>query len=205
MENVSNPNDFKVVQFHNSTDFDFTPELGCMYDSRPIFGISGAPCIKAGETITLPYHVGNQLATNLAKALMTKNAPVTDVAGIPTGVPLWNTTQLEEKKQSFLKELYSEVRPVAQTETDKLMAKVEEYKKLVEDALGQRSATGEANTASDPATTGDATVIAPAGTTDAPITFQDKADVLAELEKRNIPHDKRKNKVELEKLLQPVA
>ena len=39
---VSNPNDFKVVEFINSTDFNFTPEMGCMYDGRPIFGISGS-------------------------------------------------------------------------------------------------------------------------------------------------------------------
>ena len=31
--------------------------------------------------------------------------------------------------------------------------------------------------------------------------YKDKAEVLAELEKRGIAHDKRKNKAELEKLL----
>jgi len=168
METQSNPNDFKVVQFQNTTNFDFTPEMGCMYDSRPVFGISGEACIKAGETMTLPYHIGMLLAQNLAKAVMVRQAPVADTPGVPTGVPLWDTAKLESLKNSYIKELYSEQKPIAQTETDRLIA----------------------------------TVIPPTANPAAPLVFQDKGDVLAELERRNIPHDKRKSKIELEKLLQ---
>lgn len=64
---TSNPNDFKVVEFVNSTNFDFTTDMGCMYDGRPIFGMSGFAGIKAGERLSLPYHIGQQLAVNLAK------------------------------------------------------------------------------------------------------------------------------------------
>lgn len=177
---VSNPNDFKVVDFHNPTDFTFTPEMGCMYDSRPIFGITGAPGINAGETLKLPYYIGQQLAINLAKVVLTREAPTIDPAGIPTGVPLWDTARLEALKNSFLKELYQEEKPVAQSETDKLMAKVEEYKKMVDTLVAN----------------------APTQATVAPLTqFSDKQEVIAELEKRGIPHDKRKNKAELSKLL----
>lgn len=180
---VSNPNDLKVVSFHNNTDFGFTPEMGCMFDGRPVNGVTGKSGIEAGESITLPYHVAHRLATNLAKVVLVKNAP-SDPTGIPTGVPLWGVERLEELKNSYLTELYSESKPTALSETDRLMAKVEELKKFVEDNVPSKVDVTE-----------------PSDTTSAPKVFQDKQEVILELEKRAIPHDKRKNKQELEKLL----
>jgi len=180
--NSSNPNDFKVVSFHNSTDFGFTPDMGCMYDGRSINGKNGSPGIDAGETVILPYHIANQLATNLAKVMMTKLAPTLDPAGIPTGVPLWDVVKLENTKQSFLSDLYTEAKPVAMSETDKLMAKVEEYKLMVEKLIPKDTESTNLPTSN---TSG----------------YKDKAEVLKELEIREIKHDKRKSKDELEKLL----
>src|SRR3990167_8638440 len=153
-EIATNPNDYKVVTFTNKTSFAFTPELGCMYDSLPIFGKSGAS-VEPGESVVLPYHIGNLLAKNLAKAVMNRNAPE-DAKGIPTGVSLW----------------------------------VEEYKQLVEKLIpdAAKTATGTPNDA-------------PQSPGNSPAVYSDKADVIAELEKRAIPHDKRKSKDELEKLL----
>lgn len=190
---VSNMNDFKVVEFYNSTDFTFTPEMGCMYDGRPISGITGAPGVNAGESLTLPYHIGHQLALNLAKYVGTRNAAnvdPTDSKGNPMIAPIWSADALEARKNSYLKELYVEEKPVAQTETDRLMAKVEEYKQMVDKLVESKS--------EETVTTG---VASEAGST----TYQDKADVIAELEKRGIQHDKRKNKAELEKLLAPAS
>lgn len=191
---VSNPNDFKVVSFHNSEDFGFTPEMGCMFDGRGIYGSTGAPGINAGETITLPYHIAHRLATNLAKVAMTRRAPNVDPAGIPTGVPLWDVVKLDALKNSYLTDLYSEQKPVAMTETDKLMAKVEEYKKLVENFVGDKTPT---TPTADATQSSVVTQIAnPNGS-----AYQDKAEVIAELEKRDIQHDKRQSKATLEKLL----
>lgn len=231
----SNPNDFKVVDLKNSTDFDFTPDMGCMYDSRPISGIRIPSGIAAGETVTLPYHVGHRLAVNLAKAVLTRQAPAVDPQGIPTGVPLWDPVRLERLKDSFLTDKYTEARPVAQTETDRLMERVEAYKKLVETVVGKDAVdavdsglTPAAAAASAPAPSAPAEVVpavvpealAPEGQPPqdnahvaqgasqfpAPngITYQDKQEVIAALEALKIPHDKRKNKADLEKLL-PVA
>lgn len=175
----SSPNDFKVVDFTNSTDFTFTPEMGCMFDGRPIFGITGALGINAGESLKVPYHIGNRLAINLAKYVMVKRAPIVDPAGIPTGVPLWNEEGLETLKNSFLTELYSEEKATPMSETDKLMAKVEEYKQMVDTLLS--------NTPSAPLTVSG--------------TYADKADVIAELESRSIKFDARKSKADLEKLI----
>lgn len=188
---VSNPNDFKVVDLTNKTNFDFTHEMGCMFDSRPIFGISGVNGIKAGESIKLPYHVGHRLATNLAKAVMTRNAPATDPAGIPTGVPLWDLPKLEALKNSFITDLYTEAKPIAETEVDRLMKKVAELNKLVmENIKPPVSATEEAKPG--------ATNAADGGNVPA---YQDKAEVIAELTRRQISHDPRVSKEELQKLL----
>ena len=195
---VSNPNDFKVVSFHNSESFNFTPEMGCMYDGRAIngqkalLGETGVAGIAAGETMILPYHIAHQLAKNLAKRVFNTSAPaqVSDT-GIPTGVAVWNETLLEEKKNSYLKEQYTEAKPVAQTQTDILMAKVEEYRKLTESLVAKLTPQVEE-------------IKTPTETTEkveSQKVFQDKQEVIAELEKRGIAHDKRKNKADLEKLL----
>jgi len=190
MENpkVSNPNDFKVVDFVNSTSFDFTPEMGCMYDSRPISGISGKAGIIAGEKMTLPYHVGKRLSVNLAKQCMVREddgKPMTDSQGQPIIRAIWSEERVDEVAKSFIAELYAEAKPIAQTETDKLMEKVEEYKKMVEKVINK---DGEPKSVvNEPVSTA--------------VVYQDKADVIAELDKRGIQHDKRKAKAELEKLL----
>lgn len=187
---VSNPNDFKVVSFHNSTEFGFTPEMGCMYDGRAINGKNGSPGIDAGETVILPYHIGHQLATNLAKIAITRTAPAVDPAGIPTGVPLWDKTRLDALKNSYLTDLYTEEKPLAMSETDKLMAKVEEYKAMV-DKLLPKTETPEASIAES------TEKVAPQSEK----VYMDKAEVIAELTKRGTKFDARKNKSELEKLL----
>lgn len=180
----SNPNDFKVVSFHNDTDFVFTAEMGCMYDSRPINGKTGMG-IGIGETMTLPYHIGHQLALNLAKVALIRVAPAVDKAGIPTGEPLWSDTKLEALKNSFLAELYSEQKPIAMSETDKLMEKVEEYKKMVESLISSKEEEAKPEVEID----------------STPKTFLDKQEVIAELDKRGIKHDKRLSKDILEKLI----
>src|SRR6185295_9612887 len=124
-EGIKNdPKDHVVVSFRNNEDFGFTPEMGCMFDGRPINGAQGGPGINPGEEMTLPYHIGHRLATNLAKIAKIRRAPTVDEANNPVGKPLWNDTDLENLKDSYLKELYTESRPIAVSETDRLMAKV---------------------------------------------------------------------------------
>jgi len=198
-DNVQNPNDFKVVSFHNLTDFGFTPEMGCMYDSRPILGRNGLPGIAPGETIVLPYHVAQQLATNLAKRVLnTSPAATVDEKGVPTGVAVWDKDLLEQKKNEFLKELYTEANPVTESQTDLLMRKVEEYRGLVEQLLQDRDA--KVPETEEEQLVANAVQPLVTNSTEAPV-YADKQEVIAELEKRGIVHDKRKNKAELEKLL----
>lgn len=190
-EKVVNPNDYKVVSFHNSTDFGFTPEMGCMYDGRNINGALGGPGIRAGETMVLPYHVGKQLSINLAKVSFNRKAPAVDPAGIPTGVPLWDKTSLDNLAASFLKELYTEQRPVAQSETERLLAKVEELNRWKESMEAKNNLVS--NTPEN--------VVSTPNTVSGSVGYQDKAEVIAELNKRGIKFDARQNKANLEKLL----
>lgn len=181
------PNDYKVVEFHNSQDFDFTPELGAMYDGRPLF-------VGKGERRQFPYHIGNRLAENLAKAVMIKGAPPHNPEDRnPTGAALWNDEKLGKLKASFMTELYSDETPIAQSQTELLMAKVAELERLVKkDEAHEISAKIDAESAE----------VAPAESTpEPPKTYRDKQEVIKELEARGITHDKRKGKDELEQLL----
>ena len=131
---VSKENDHKVVSFHNKESFNFTPDLGCMYDGNPISGRLLPVGVAAGESVQLPYHVGHRLAVNLAKIALirgTSSVPQTDAQGNPMIKAIWNDVELERLKNSYITDLYSEEKPIVMSETDKLMAKVEEYKKTV--------------------------------------------------------------------------
>lgn len=159
-----------------------------MYDGRAVNGAKGSPGIDAGETVVLPYHVGNRLAINLAKRVLnTSIAATVDAQGVPTGVPIWNDELLAEKAKSYLTDLYTEAKPVAQTETDKLMAKVEEYKSMVDKLVGEKS---QSEVVSSEVVTETTTPV-----------YQDKAEVIAELTKRGVKFDARQNKENLMKLL----
>ncbi len=183
----ANPNDFKVVDFKNTTDFTFTPEMGCMYDGRPISGLSGAPGINAGEIMTVPYHLGYRLAENLAKVVQLRRAPVVDELNNPVGRPLWSVEELTALKNSFITEKYTENAPIQQTETDRLFAALEGYKKLAESLMANQSVQVAQPVVETPVTSAQ--------------VFADKQDVIAELDKRGIVHDKRASKANLEKLL----
>ena len=166
-----------------------------MYDGRPISGISGAVGIQAGETITLPYHIAHRLAENLAKYVLisgSSKTPPKDAEGNPIVAAIWDDTRLGQIKNSYLKELYVEEKPIAQTETDRLMAKVEELKKFVENNISPKDVDSSVQTSEASEVSGGTKV------------YADKADVIAELERLNITHDKRSSKAKLEALF-PVA
>lgn len=210
-EGIKNdPKDTQVVSFRNGTDFGFTPEMGCMFDGRAINGNQGGPGINAGESMILPYHVAHRLATNLAKIVKLRRAPAQDMSAVGLAVvakPLWSDEDLEALKNSYLTQMYTEVKPVQQSQTELLMARVEEYRKMVEQLLPKPieapvtpvvapvvDVVQPVNGVAEPA-------VVPTPVAVTPQVFADKQDVIAELEKRGIKHDKRQNKDNLIKLL----
>lgn len=210
MENTAQQNtanDYKVVSFRNPQSFDFTPEMGCMYDGRPINGSSGRPGMAAGETKMLPYHVGWRIAANLAKQVLllkASNKPELDAQGnaMPTKA-IWDETALNTLKASFIEEMYSESAPAQQTETDRLFERIAALEAMVKGPAPEAAP----EVATDEATEGlqapkdEATASIPPASEDPSKTFKDKQEVLAELVKRGIKHDKRASKEALEKLL----
>lgn len=200
-------NDYKVVSFRNSETFDFTPEMGCMYDGRSINGSSGRPGLMAGESKMLPYHVGMRLATNLAKQVLLRRAgskPEVDALGNPMPTKsIWDDAALESLKLSFIEHLYSEDRPVKQTETDLLFARIEALEGMLRDK--PKEVATEAVVSPEPVveTVEELNVlpVTPVVPENTVLEFKDKQEVLAELEKRGIPHDKRASKEKLEALL----
>jgi len=214
---VSNPNDLKVVTFHNSTEFGFTAEMGCMFDGRAINGVSGNG-IEAGESKLLPYHVGHRLAVNLAKRVYnTSPAATVDAAGIPTGVPVWNATKLQELANTYITEEYSEDKPIAMSETDRLMAKVAELERFMKESLASQSKDVPTAPVVESVATPTESIVAPNGNVAPedtnvaaeakpevvtnPKEYLDKKEVIDELTKRGVKFNTRSTKADLEKLL----
>lgn len=200
MENpvIRDPNDAKVLEFYNSTDFDFTPELGAMFN-----GIGYQ--VDSGMKKHFPYHIAMRLAENLAKAVLIKGAPLHDPnAANPTGTPLWGDEGVKRLKATFITELYSESTPIAQTETEKLHARVLELEKLMAEKLKGvpvDTLKGEVKSVSElvnPIVEKPTETVKPV---EAPKVYQDKQEVIAELEKRGVKFDRRQNKDNLMKLL----
>jgi hypothetical protein len=165
-----NENDTKIVRITNITSFDFTPEMGAMYDGRQF-------PLRAGETKLFPLTVGEHLATHLARQILIQKAPVRDAKetdGRGTDRPLWDDGAIAGLKAQIMTEVYEEARTPVQTPADAVVKKVEDLNKVAEGTdTPPVSATG----------------------------YKDKAEVIAELNKRGIKFDARKSKADLEKLL----
>ena len=166
----NNPNDFKVVEVTNPTDFDFTPELGCMFDGNPIY-------LATGETRQFPYHIGRRISLNLAKQVMLKAQEAME--GKDKDKPIWTSVTLSDQADSFMKVLYSEEKPVKISEHDALIQKMNDLEKLVKETPEKRGEDEVVNKEE----------------------YKTKADVIDALTKKEIVHDPKKSKADLEKLL----
>lgn len=168
--------EYKIVRITNRTDFDFTPEMGARFGGVPYL-------IPAGKSMLVPKPVGKLLAKHLARQVFIKNAPIRDekeTDGRGRDRALWTEEQVVETANRFISEEYEQEKPVALDEAA-IMAK-----KIAALNSDFPIGGGSMNAAS----------------TDAPVSgYQDKAQVIAELEKRGIAHDKRQGKDKLEALL----
>jgi hypothetical protein len=166
-----NENDTKIVRITNIASFDFIPEMGAMYDGRHF-------PLRAGESKLFPLTVGDHLATHLARQILIKKAPIRDASetdGRGKDLPLWNETTIEELKKKIMAEVYEEEKPPVHSPADAVVKKVEDLNKV----------------------TVDVTDNPPVSTTG----YKDKAEVIAELQKRGVKFDARKSKADLETLL----
>ena len=179
-----NESDLKIVRITNISDFDFTGELGARYGGRDFF-------VPAGGSLLAPLTVGDHLAGHLARQIMLKKAPIRDaseVDGKGSERPLWNVDSLEELKKKILAEVYEEEKPVVLSKEEELARKVEELNRAT--SLTAEELDGGNADASEIITD---TIVGS--------VYKDKAQVIAELTKREIKFNPRDSKANLEKML----
>lgn len=181
MENI---NEFKVVRITNITDFDFTSELGAMYGGKPYF-------VAAGESLLVPWVLGDHLAKHLAQAILIRNAPIRDASqtdGKGSDRPLWDEQAIVELKGKILEEVYEEEKPGVISESEKLAQKVKDLNNEVPPEVENG---GNA----------DASGLLPTEIINSDVVYKDKAQVIAELTKREVNFNPRASKKDLESLL----
>lgn len=171
-----NEKDTKIVRFRNIFDFDFTPEMGAMYGGIPYF-------VPAGGSLLCPLSLAEHLATHLARHSIINKAPIRDegeLDGRGKDRPLWDDNVIAAIGAKLITEAYTEDRPAIRTEAEVLADRV----KQMNDAFPKEETASEAE---QPVET--------------PKTYQDKAEVIAELNARGIKFNARLSKANLEKLL----
>lgn len=179
-----NEKDTKIVRFRNPFDFDFTPEMGAMYGGVPYF-------VPAGGSLLCPLTIGDHLATHLARHSIIRKAPIRDegeVDGKGKDRPLWNDQVIADIKAKLITDAYTEEKPTVMTESQALQAKVASLNDVFPSEQPPADNDHVAAGASQfPAANG--------------VVYQDKAQVIAELDKRGIKFNARLSKASLEKLL----
>jgi hypothetical protein len=168
--------ELKICTIKNIADFDFTPELGAQFGGRPFF-------VKAGETLIAPEPAAYRLAVNLAKAMLVKQSPLPTIGNGDdrSSLGTWSEEDVEKLIASIMVSSAQEEKAPVLTESDRIAAKIDELNKWKE-SMEEKISNNEIQT-----------------------TTSDKADVIAELEKKNIKFDRRQTKASLEKLLNETA
>lgn len=197
---MNNKNEFTVVRVSNISNFDFTGPLGARYGGRDFF-------IPAGKSRLFPLPLGDHLATHLARAILLKDAPVRDDnhedgrggESKRNDRPIFNEDSIKELKKKLMKEEYEEDHVAAKSEMDIIADKVQDLNKFEEENESEESEEKPVggNTSLDLSqidtserSSGDNT-----------LTYQDKGEVIAELNKRGISFDARADKDTLQDLL----
>jgi hypothetical protein len=169
-----NDKQHKIVRITNIADFDFTSEMGSRYDQTDFF-------VPAGKSLLVPYMVGDHLATHLARQIIMRKSKV----GETSDRPLWDENLLEEVKRKILVDVYEEEPEEVLSEGQMLAKKVSDLNKNILDE-----------------TTLDASkIIATESNEGDIVAYKDKAQVIAELNKRGVKFNARETKLNLEKLL----
>lgn len=160
-------NEHKILKVNNISNFDFTPDMGAMYD-----GVSYP--LRAGGHLLAPYTVAHHLAKHLANQIILQKAPIRDekeTDGKGSQRALITEEAIDELKSKILTDAYEEEKQPVLTPAQVTANKMEELNKNADPET--------------PAKEG----------------YKDKAEVIAELEKRGITFNARLGKVKLEELL----
>lgn len=166
-------NEGKVVRFTNITDERFEHAFG----GTPFF-------VEAGESKLMPWTIADHLATHLARKILLKNDaslsvydPKDPTGGV--GKPIWNADEEAKVKSKILGEIMEQAVEAEKTEVEKLQEQIKKLNEFVASKFGSEEQPKVVQEGQ----------------------YQDKAEVIAELEKRGIQFDARQKKEKLEELL----
>jgi len=179
-----NPKENSVARFTNITDHAW---------SHPFGGVPYA--FEAGESRLMPFPVVEHLAKHLAMHIFItgdRSAQTYDGSDATqgSGAPLWNEESLAKLQATIISETFDMEKPKVKTEMELMQEQIDKLNA----SIGLKEDVVEPLTPEAPLTP--------------PLTaegFKDKSEVIAELQKRNIPFDARGSKATLEKLLEPKA
>lgn len=183
-----NDKEYRIVRITNIAPFDFTGELGAR------FGGTNFP-ILAGESKLFPLYLGEHLAMHLARQIIIQKAPIRDekqTDGKGTDRPLWDEAGIKELTKKIMVEVYQEDKPPIVSEADAIVNRVKDLNKTVAGMEEENVKTPAGN-------------VQFAGAMDenqsSDVVYQDKGEVIAELDKRGIKYDPRSSKAMLESFL----
>ena len=184
-------NDGRVVDVTNISQEDFTHAYG------------GTPfTIKAGQTVTYPFGLGEHLARHLARRILLQgdtsatsyDAKNPDKAG-GRGVPIINETNEREVMTSILSGQATVETVQPKSEVEMLKAQIADLNKFRESIEQENKHKGKKEDVEKPKEK----AIESAG--DKPVLYSDKADVIKELKKRKLEFNPKLGKDKLEELL----
>ncbi len=167
-------NEYKVVKVTNISSFAFNGENGARYNGKDFL-------LEPGESLTLPFYVGEHLAKHLANAIIINEEPkINKLTGKPIESALWSDAKITELMGKIMSDSYSEEKQTPKTANEKMMDKITDLNKTLKDSTV---------TEDDVINGKDAT------------TYKDKAEIIKELQAKDIPFEAKSSKAELEKLL----
>jgi len=175
-----NEKDLKIVRVNNIYDFDFDGELGARFGGRDFL-------IPAGGSLLTPLTLGEHLAKHLAQAYLLKQEKNRVAQPGDESRKLWDDATIEKMMKEILTDELTEPKKAVKSQDDLMEEKIKELNQVKDE--GEEGETA-AETPAMELVEGE----------EKP-TYKDKAQVIAELKKRNITFDSRAPKATLEALL----
>lgn len=183
----------RIVRVTNPFDFEYTHAWGGVPYTLPV-----------GKPLLLPYPLADHLATHLARQAIIRKAPKRDASetdGKGSSEALWTDDSIEALKKTIMVDEYQETQAPVKTEAEILRDKIDELNRAFNEFKEER----DGNAPITPAEiSGDSEPVVVAPSEDAipnTGTYLDKAEVIAELDKRGVKYDARASKANLEALL----
>lgn len=174
-----NENEFKIMKVTNISNFTFNGESGARFDGHDYL-------IEPGEALRAPFAVAEHLAKHLAQAILIRKAPIRDakeIDGRGADEAIFNEANVKTLMARIMTEDGVVEKAAAPKSPGQIMKEnVEALNKNIKTEGGEDGEDDGVKTSADGG-------------------YKDKAEVIAALKEKGIPHDAKKTKAELEALL----